>query len=316
VNGPAKSARERLARVLALIPWVASQDGPTVEEVCARFEVDPDQLLEDLTAASMVGIHPHTPDELVEVVVEDGRVWVHYALTFNRPLRLTPDQGLALLAAGAGLLSAPGTDPGGPLARGLGKLAGALGIEPAEAMDVDLGAASAAVLDVLRAGAARHRQVEIDYYSHGRDERTVRVIDPYRITNEQGHWYVLGWCHRAGGERLFRVDRIHSARLHDTGFETVEPTQTSLFRAEPDDPRVVLELAPTARWVLEQYPWERVDELDGGRCQVTLAVSAPAWLERLLLQLGPEGRVVETSGDLPSDLGARAAARVLTRYRD
>ena len=34
---PAPSADERLRRLLALVPWVAAREGPTVEEVCARF---------------------------------------------------------------------------------------------------------------------------------------------------------------------------------------------------------------------------------------------------------------------------------------
>ena len=43
--------------------------------------------------------------------------------TSRGPLRLTPDEGLALLAKARTLLAVPGTDPSGPLARGLAKLA-------------------------------------------------------------------------------------------------------------------------------------------------------------------------------------------------
>jgi proteasome accessory factor C len=73
---------------------------------------------------------------------------------------------------------------------------------------------------------------------------------------------------------------------------------------------VVLELAPRARWVLEQYPSERVEEREGGRCRVTLAVSEQAWLERLLLRLGPDAVVV----DGPAHVAGEAAARILARY--
>ena len=44
----------------------------------------------------------------------------------------------------------------------------------------------------------------------------------------------------------------------------------------------------------------------------TMAVTARPWLERLLLRLGPDARLVE--GDDP-DLARHAAARVLARYR-
>ena len=89
---PAKrtSTGDRLQSLLNIIPWVAAQAGPTVDEVCERFGVKQDVLLDDLTMASMVGVYPHTPDELVEVVVEDGRVWVHYAAAFRRPTTRVP----------------------------------------------------------------------------------------------------------------------------------------------------------------------------------------------------------------------------------
>ena len=34
-----------------------------------------------------------------------------------------------------------------------------------------------------------------------------------------GHWYLSGWCHKAVGERLFRVDRVVSVRPTDEPFE-------------------------------------------------------------------------------------------------
>ncbi len=308
----------RLQRLLAIIPWIAARDGPPVKEVCARFDVREAALLEDLGLVSLVGVHPFTPDELVEVVVEGGRVWVHYALAFSRPLRLSPEQGLALLAAGASLLAVPGSDPEGPLARGLGKLAATFGIEPDQALEVDLGAASHATLDLLRRALDDRRQVEIDYYSYGRDERTTRVVDPYRVAAEAGQWYLLAYCHRAGGERLFRVDRILGAKRLDAvvGVHPARPLAAStLYRAEPDDPRVVLELAPEARWVLDQYPLEEVEALPAGGWRVRMAISAQPWLERLLLRLGPGGRLVSVDPPLSLDAGAAAAEKVLARYR-
>ena len=101
--------------------WVAANDGPTVDEVCRRFQITEDQLVEDLSTAMMVGADSaDTRDMPIEVVFEDGRVWVHL-LSFRRPLRLTPAEGLALVAAGSALLDVPGADPDGPLARALGQ---------------------------------------------------------------------------------------------------------------------------------------------------------------------------------------------------
>ena len=56
---------------------------------------------------------------------------------------------------------------------------------------------------------------------------------------------------------------------------------------------------------------EGVESGPGGGLRVTMRISEQAWLERLLLRLGPDARVVE--GD--PDLAVRAADRLLARYR-
>jgi proteasome accessory factor C len=309
---PPVKAEVRLRRLLALIPWVASRDGPTVAEVCSRFACTEAELLADLDLLFLCGLHPYTPDVLMDVDIADGRVWIRYAHYFSRPLRLTPAEGLALVAAGRTMLAAPGADPTGPLARGLAKLESALGPIAAAGVDVELGRAPEAVLDKLRDAAAARRQVEIDYYSYGRDEWARRVIDPYAVFAADGEWYVAGWCHKATDERLFRVDRVRDAAVLETTFTPPSaPPELSVFRPQADDVRLVLELDREARWVAEQYPVEAVEDRPGGKMVVRLAVSGQAWLERLLLRLGPNARVLE--GD--AEAGSRAACRILARYQ-
>jgi len=83
-----------------------------------------------------------------------------------------------------------------------------------------------------------------------------------------------------------------------------------VFAPRPDDPVVVLELAPSASWVRDQYPNEGVDDLGGGRLRVRLRISEEAWLERLLLRLGPEAKVVQGGAGAVD----KAARRILVRY--
>ncbi len=309
---PKLSADDRLQRLLALIPWVASRDGPRVDDVCARFGCTQPELIADLDLLFLCGLHPYTPDMLIDVDIADGRVWIRYAEYFARPLRLTPAEGLALLAAGRTVLATSGGDDGGPLGRGLDKLAAAMGVDGGEAVAIELGPVAENLLGTLREAIATSRQVEIDYYSFGRDERARRVIDPYAVFSAGGQWYVSGWCHRVDDERLFRVDRVATATLLDSGFDSpAAAPELTAYRPDAADPRVTLELDPSARWVAEQYPVEKVTEADGGRLRVTLAASQPAWLERLLLRLGPHATVVDGDGALAGS----AARRLLLRYQ-
>ena len=305
-------ADERLRRLLAMIPWVAAQEGPTVEEVCQRFDLGADELARDLELLFMCGLHPFSPDMLMEADIAEGRVWIRYAEYFSRPLRLTPAEGLALVAAGAALLGVPGAEPEGPLARGLAKVARVLGIEGDEAVAVDLPAAEPDRLDRLQRASADRRQVDIDYYAYGRDEQTSRTIDPWSVFSAAGQWYVLGYCHRAEAERLFRLDRISRAEVRDAEFiAPARPVVPATYHPRADDPIVVLDLAALRPiWVAEYYPNEGVEHLDSETVRVRLRAGERARLERLLLELGSDAAVIEGA----DGVGGAAAQRVLTRY--
>jgi proteasome accessory factor C len=302
-------------RMLSIVPWIAAHDGPLVADVCRRFGIERNQLVDDLNVVQFVGLPPYTPDMLIEVVFEGDRVWVRFAEVFSRPLRLSPNQALGLVAAGAALATAEGGD-GGPLATGLAKLADLLGIAPDEALGIRLGSSRPELLDTLRQAVRERRRIHLDYFAYGRDERTERDVDPYRVFAADGAWYVFGHCHLAKGERLFRVDRIYGADLLDATFERPEGLDDNpeVFDVSPTAPRVTLELAPAARWVVETYPVEKMIEHPDGGVEARLAVASRAWLERLLLRLGPEAQVIDADDPDLANAAADAARRVLARY--
>ena len=146
-------------------------------------------------------------------------------------------------------------------------------------------------LEAVRAAAERGERVEIDYWSAGRDELTTRRIDPAVAFFAMGEWYVSAYCHRANDERMFRVDRIRALRATGEHFEATGrrrrdrrrvPPRTPTTRGSPSSSR------PSAAWVAEAYPAESTTTRPDGTIEVVLAVSEPAWLERLLVRLGPE----------------------------
>jgi proteasome accessory factor C len=305
------AAQDRLGRLLAIVPWVAAHDGPEIDEVCRRFSITQRELLADLDLLFVCGVYPFTPDVLIDVDVADGRVWIRFADYFRRPLRLTAPEGLALIGAGAALLGVPGADPDGALARALDKLASVLGLGADEAVAVELGPARPEILELVQQAAADRHRIELDYYSFGRDERSTRIVEPWRVFNTQGQWYVAGYCQQAGGERLFRVDRI--SRVVVLGEEFAPPEAAppaSVFHAGPDDEVITLGLDRDARWVAEQYPNEGVVEETGGRLRVSLRISERAWLERLLLRAGRDASIIEGDPTVRSE----SAARILGRY--
>jgi proteasome accessory factor C len=308
------TATDRMARLIAAIPWIVAQDGALVDEISDRFDYPRQLLLQDLQdVVFYVGVPPYTPDTLIEVTIDDDMVWISYADWFSRPMRLSGTEILALLAAGETALAFDTQDEAGALARGLTKLRLATGSDP-DTVDVQLGVTSENVLPDLRAAAERELCIDIAYYSFARDERTERRIEPRQFFMDRGNWYVGGHCQRAGAERIFRVDRIESTSRTDTPFSRPPAAagSTDTFSIE-SGPRATLLMPSSRLHLLDGLPIDSSDVVDDV-ARVTLPVSSLRWLERLMIRIGPGAELTEPTDETLRGDASQTSARIRARY--
>ena len=308
-----RATHDRLRRLLVMLPWLMERGEVPVSEVAARFALTEDEVVEDLELAAMCGLPPFV-DELIDVFVDDGIIVVGVPRLFTRPLRLNSVEAFELLAAGRAAMELPGVDPNGALARGLAKLATALGEDDTTGVRIDLDRPPLA--DRLAVAATGSEEMLIEYWSASRDETTRRRIVPRQVFADRGEWYVSADDDRSQSVRTFRLDRIQSA---DTTGRVVAasdaplPTPGAWFDDESVR-RAVVRLSPSARWVVERYPADEVSAPDeSGWVTARLPVASEQWLVRTLLRLGPDAELVD-----PAEwraLVAAAAERVLARYR-
>lgn len=309
-------AHLRVKRLLSVIPWVVANPGVKVSDIAERFGYDPDQLLEDLEVVYMIGLPPYTPDALVDVEIDsDHRVTIRLADFFSRPLRLTPEQGLALLAASEANRNLAGDDPS--LYSALKKLAEQLGVDSREVLDVDLGPVDSEMIGSIRQALTDSKDMSIEYFSFARDKVSLRTVSPQQLFADAGHWYLRAWCHTAVDERLFRVDRISAIEILDSSRQQEIQTESSRNTFSPDEgaPRVTLRLKPDSLWVLDAYPYEKLKKVKGGEVEVTLVVMAASWLSRLLIKLGESATVVDAQGIEANKALSESLERVIERYQ-
>lgn len=328
-----ESARSRLERLLTMVPWVLEHPGEPIEVVARTFDITPAQVEKDLSVIFLCGTPGITPDVLIEAEWESGEVFIRNADEISRPLRLAPDEALSLIVALRALREVPGlTDPA-VVDSALDKLAGATGYaggldtaDLSRRIGVDLVDEGAARwLGTLRGAVTERRRVHLSYVNPARDEITDRDVDPMRVELVGAYWYLRGWCHRARGIRTFRLDRISELGVLDVDGtpppEADLEAQAPLFRAAPGAMEVTVQVAPSARWVAEYYPTVSVAEVgDPARgteerdLLITLQVGDPAWVRRLMWQLGGAGHVVSPA-HLAHDV-VRGAERALDAYED
>lgn len=311
-RGP-RGAEDRVRRLLVMLPWLMERGEVSVAEAARRFDLTEPEVVKDLELVAMCGLPPFV-DELIDVFIDEGMIWVGVPRLFTRPLRLNAVEAWELLAAGRAAMELPGADADGPLGRGLAKLAAALGDDDTSGVRIDLDRPDEATS--LAEAAERGEQVRIRYWSAARDEMTERLILPRQVFTDRGEWYVTADDDRSAEIRIFRIDRIESSELTGatpTPSDAQLPVPGSWF-VDGSIPRVTVRLGPRARWVVERYPVDHVEGPDDdGWMTATLAIANEVWFTRTLVRLGADVEVVE-----PSEwrtIARDATERVLARYR-
>lgn len=219
---PSGDSAARARRLLALLPYLATQGDYALADVAARAGADQATLAEDLMTLSLCGTDPRDPTKMVSVFVEGDLVTIFGPLpSLDLPVRLTPGEARALAAA----LETAGKDAADPL---IGRLSEAAteGFDPKElastvkAAFADGGAAGiyAALLDAMTA----HEVVRIRHAGAGDPDERERLVRPWALAARRGTWYLRGWSEDAEAERTFRLDRISSVEATGRSFDACD----------------------------------------------------------------------------------------------
>jgi proteasome accessory factor C len=294
MTGPRQSV-DRLGRLLNLVPYLLARPGILVAEAAADLGVSERQLREDLELLWVCGLPGYGPGDLIDMALDGDRVTISHDAGIDRPLRLTPDEALALVVALRMLAETPGAGNRDAIERALAKIENAAGDLADAPVAVRL-PANGERLDRLRAAVDSGHALHLTYYTATRDETTERVVDPMRMLMVGGKAYLEAWCRRAEATRMFRVDRIdHFTELDEPARPPVEAVphdvSAGVFTPGGELPLVTLRVGRGGRWITEYYPVEEVRRT-GDEWVVTMRVTDLGWAQRLLLGMGPDVTVL------------------------
>jgi proteasome accessory factor C len=173
------------------------------------------------------------------------------------------------------------------------------------------------VVPVLESAIAHGHQVEITYHVPSRDRQSTRVVDPRGLARVEDLLYLDAWCHTAGGDRAFRVDRIVGATELDSPVADPGARARDLtggWFSDAETTTVTLRLAPPARWVVEYYPVTGQRPGPDDTVDVDLEVASEEWVTSLLLRLAPHATLLAPTAYAESFAATARAA--LNRYED
>ncbi len=288
-------ARDRLRRVLFLVPYAVRHPGIPVKDLARKCGVTEKELLDDLDFLLGVGCPPFAPDDFLDLYVEGDRVHVALHQSFTRPPRFTESEAAALAAA-ARALGGEGTD------RAVRALRECVPADRRQSFDELVGCIYAgsppardSVLGRLQRAIADRREVRLRYFTATRGAEGERVVRPWTLAQRFGHWYLYGLDLDRGRPLPFRLDRIRECALCDAQFDPPSEAQLAkarLFSDAQGEP-IRLRLSPlAAAWALSRPGLALVERAEDGGAVVEVAGAGEDWATRFALSFGGDAEVL------------------------
>lgn len=266
-------AQDKLAFLLALVPYLMDRDRVSVTEAAAHFGVEPDQLRDAVRLIAVSGVPGETnayqPGDLFDISWDDfednDRIVLTHQVAIDDSPRFSAREAAALIAGLQYLTALPENADRDVIGSLMAKLARGASGAPSEVAVArsETDEALAVIRDAVIAGT----RLDFDY-RNSRGERERRRVDPLRVESIDQDWYLRGWDHARTALRTFRLDRIENLTATDVpiayspGDVTLPET---LFEGTPDDQLVTVEVSASAVPLIEDYIPEGAErrELDG-----------------------------------------------------
>jgi len=287
---PPVNALDRLAFLMAFVPYLADVGTVTVAEAAKHFDMPEDFIRRSAERLTVMGIPGETrdylPGDLFDIDWDALELHDEIVLT-NRIViddvpRLSAREAAALLAG----LQVLGTDPviaaRPEFASLASKLrAGAAGEPETPAIATSVPAAFAPLRKAIEAGVV----VEFEYRNaDGHVQR--RRVEPLRLESQDAEHHLRGWCTLRNAMRTFRLDRMLDVTvIEDTPVTHSIDELESVGEAPTDrDLVVTIECDAAALPFLAGYAPTDIS-IDGGRATATIALATYATLGRLLTEI-------------------------------
>jgi predicted DNA-binding transcriptional regulator YafY len=156
------------------------------------------------------------------------------------------------------------------------------------------------VFDAVISGLLEGVQLEIHYSKQHDQPDTERSIDPLKLINYQGRWYLLAWCVLRREKRIFHLSRITRIRATNRPV-THKPESTDtyltevfgIFKGSIRFTATIKLTGRTAETVREQHwhPDQQVESIPSG-ILLRLPVADDRELIMKILQFGEDAEVI------------------------
>jgi len=304
MSKPTQTPLGRTARLLDLVPFLATHQGIELKTLSENFNVTDAQMVADLTTLWMCGLPGYTPLELMDLSFESGFVTIHNAETLSHPRALSDEEIIALLLGLDIVIASLPNDRSDLKLIALDLVARLSTRSSIPSKMSAVPAAPGSVRAIIEKSLLEKEAVEILYHSSYSDEISRRVVTPIELREENGFEYLWGVCQSAHGLRSFRLDRIQEAAPKSNSSQPIP----AISGSQSHGISYTIHAHSRPREVIERFAINKEEFTENAR----VVSFSHEWIKRSVLASAGSVEVVE-----PDNIRAeilRSAQSLLERY--
>jgi proteasome accessory factor C len=254
-------AQDKLAFLLALVPYLMDHDRVSVESTATHFGVPAQQIREAVRLIAVSGVPGETSQyqhgDLFDIAwdefEENDQIVLTQMVAIDDSPRFSAREAAALIAGLQYLSALPENADRDVIGSLMARLSRGASAEPSQVAVA--GSESDESLLAIREAVSAGTQIEFDYLN-SRGEHEHRRVDPLRIESVDRDWYLRGWCHLREAVRTFRLDRMNDLAVTAEPI-SYRPTDVTLpetlFEGSADDLIVEIEVPASALPLILDY---------------------------------------------------------------
>jgi len=156
--------------------------------------------------------------------------------------------------------------------------------------------------EAVAQATVKQQKLNILYFTRSRNEHSERLVSPQRLVHYKENWYLVAWCHKADGLRLFALDVIEAAYLTKDPAISIDVKKIDDLiggnfgiYAGGNRQWAKLKFTPVqARWVESEvwHPEQKTSALEDGSYLMEIPYSDPKELMLEILKFGPDVEVL------------------------
>lgn len=220
---------KRLSRLTRILTQLQTKRLITAGELAVKFNVSTRTIYRDIKALEQAGI---------PILTEDGRGY--YVMDGYRipPVMFTENEANALITAEKLVQKNADSSFFKHYSEAVNKVKAVLRYETKDKANLlseriafirNYNTNRVDTLALLQSAITNFQCMEIEYISLGKEEKTMRIIEPFALYNTQENWVLVAYCRLRNDFRAFRLDRIELLKPMEQSFEPHKMTLQEYF---------------------------------------------------------------------------------------